>query len=80
LAHFGTDFFVLKIILRPRKRNQIKNKYRKEEKKFPKKVETGLNKFNPAHIEKFFSILKSYTNTEESYDNIDFHQILDEDF
>ena len=80
LSYFGTDFSVLEIILRPRKRNQIKNKFRKEEKKYPQKVENALKKFSPAHIEKFFAILRLYNNKEESYDTIDFHKLLEENF
>jgi hypothetical protein len=73
LECFGTDFSLLEVVLKPRARNQIKNKYRKEEKLNPKRIDIALKKFNP---NKLIKLLKIIQNIKQNDLNIDFKKLI----
>jgi hypothetical protein len=60
LECFGTDFSFLEIVLKPRNRAQIKNKFRKEEKDNPILVETALKRYDPKKLVKIMGVLKQF--------------------
>lgn len=60
LQCFGTDFSFLEIVLKPRNRAQIKNKFRKEEKDNPILVESALKKYDPKKLVKIMGVLKQF--------------------
>jgi hypothetical protein len=60
LECFGTDFSFLEIVLKPRNRAQIKNKFRKEEKENPKGIENALKKYDAQNLLKMVNVLKSF--------------------
>jgi hypothetical protein len=65
LECFGTDFSFLEMVLKPRKRNEIKNKYRKEEKANPEMIDSALKKFDTTKMLKLLSILKKIKEGEK---------------
>jgi hypothetical protein len=77
LEYFGTDFSVLEVVLTPRTRNQIKNKYRKEEKSNSKKVETALKKFNPTRLYKLLTVIKNLQMRRGG--SVDFKKLLSDE-
>lgn len=60
LECFGTDFSLLEIVLTPRSREQVKNKFRKEEKENPLKVESALKKFDPKKVAKIIAVYRKF--------------------
>jgi hypothetical protein len=76
LEFFGTDFSLLEIILKPRNRNQIKNKFHKEERINKEKVENSLKNFTPDNVVKFFSLIKDLKKKKRKYDDIDFKKLI----
>ncbi len=60
LECFGTDFSFLEIVLKPRNRAQIKNKFRKEEKENPFQIETALKKYDPKKLVKIMGVLQQF--------------------
>lgn len=74
LEYFGTDFSVLELVLNPRTRNQIKNKYRKEEKSNTKRIEFALKKFNPIRLYKLLAVIKNLQS--KRIDHIDYQTLL----
>jgi hypothetical protein len=77
LESFGTDFSILEIVLHPRTRNQIKNKYRKEEKINTKKVECALKKFDPKRLYKLLTIIKNLQKRET--EPINYQKLLNDE-
>jgi hypothetical protein len=77
LEYFGTDFSVLEVVLTPRTRNQIKNKYRKEEKHNSRKIETALKKFNPTRLYKLLTVIKNLQSKRG--ETVDFKKLLSDD-
>jgi hypothetical protein len=78
LESFGTDFSILEIVLNPRTRNQIKNKYRKEEKVNSKKIEQALRKFDPNKLFKLLTIIKGLQKSEGG-EPINYQKLLDDE-
>lgn len=66
LSCFGTDFSLLEIILTPRSRNQIKNKYKKEERENPTLVQEALRKVDPNKQIKLFKIFQEFKKEHET--------------
>jgi hypothetical protein len=64
LECFGTDFSFLEIILRPRTRNQIKNKYKKEERDNKTLVDDALKKYDPSKLNKILAVVKHVKELE----------------
>jgi hypothetical protein len=77
LEYFGTDFSVLEVVLTPRTRNQIKNKYRKEEKSNSKRVETALKKFNPTRLYRLLTVIKNLQTRKGGA--VDFQKLLSDE-
>jgi hypothetical protein len=80
LAYFGTDFSLLEIILKPRNRNQIKNKFHKEEKTNKEKIEETLKSFKAENIEKFFIFIKELKRRKKKYEEINFKKLIEHNF
>ena len=80
LEYFGTDFSILEIILKPRIRSQIKNKFHKEEKINSSRVEISLKNFKPENTMKFLFFMKSLRKQNKTYENVDFKKLINEDF
>lgn len=64
LECFGTDFSFLEILLKPRTRNQIKNKYKKEDRDNKELVETALKKYDPTKLNKILAVVKHVRQIE----------------
>jgi hypothetical protein len=78
LESFGTDFSILEIVLHPRNRNQIKNKYRKEEKLNSRKIENALKKFDPKKLFKLVTIIKFLQN-KKTEEPINYQKLLNDE-
>ncbi len=63
---FGLDFSFLEIVLFPRTRNEIKNKYLKEEKVNKDKLNESINA--KKNVSKMFEVLKIFQNKEKERD------------
>ena len=63
---FGLDFSFLEIVLFPRTRNEIKNKYLKEEKVNKDKLNESINA--KKNVSKMFEVLKMFQNKEKERD------------
>ena len=63
---FGLDFSFLEIVLFPRTRNEIKNKYLKEEKVNKDKLNESINA--KKNVSKIFEVLKIFQNKEKERD------------
>lgn len=77
LECFGTDFSLLELVLAPRNRIQIKNKYRKEEKNNLVLIENSLKKFDPNKFKKLLGVLKNTINNKKNC--VDFKKLLNDD-
>jgi hypothetical protein len=68
LECFGTDFSFLEIVLKPRNRSQIKNKFRKEERENALKIESALKKHDPKNLMKILNVFREFKE-EMTYKN-----------
>ena len=64
LSYFGTDFSLLEIILNPRTRNQIKNKFHKEEKVNKERLEEIMKNLKLENMQKFLTFAKEIKRIE----------------
>ena len=80
LDFFGTDFSLLEMVLKPRPRNQIKNKFHKEEKVNSSRIESSLKNYKVENVTKFFEFIKELKKRRKKYEEIDFKKIFSEDF